>query len=242
MYTAKHAMLYKHHVHDGQAYIFYIDIRSGGKSYEEFVHRAVEEDGVLYLRGKVSRVFENNGKLIVWGVDTLTGKQVEIAADMVVLAMAIRPSRGTEELAKKLKIALDKDGFLAEAHPKLRPVESMTSGIFLAGAAQAPKDIPEAVGQASGASAKAIAILSQDRLFHSPTVAKVLRNLCTGCAMCVNVCPYEAISLREGKAEVNEILCEGCGTCSATCLRNAIQVKNLTPLHVQEMIKASLGG
>jgi len=242
MYTAKHAMLYKHHVHDGQAYIFYIDIRSGGKSYEEFVHRAVEEDGVLYLRGKVSRVFENNGKLIVWGVDTLTGKQVEIAADMVVLAMAIRPSRGTEELAKKLKIALDKDGFLAEAHPKLRPVESMTSGMFLAGAAQAPKDIPEAVGQASGASAKAIAILSQDRLFHSPTVAKVLRNLCTGCAMCVNVCPYEAISLCEGKAEVNEILCEGCGTCSATCLRNAIHVKNLTPLHVQEMIKASVGG
>ncbi len=242
MYTAKHAMLYKHHVHDGQAYVFYIDIRSGGKNYEEFVHRAVEEDGVLYLRGKVSRVFENNGRLIVWGVDTLTGKQVEIAADMVVLAMAIRPSRGTEELAKKLKIALDKDGFLAEAHPKLRPVESMTSGIFLAGAAQAPKDIPEAVGQASGAAAKAIAILSQDRLFHSPTVARVLRNLCTGCAMCVNVCPYEAISLKEGKAEVNEILCEGCGTCSATCYRNAIQVKNLTPLHVQEMIIASLGG
>jgi len=242
MYTAKHAMLYKHHVHDGQAYIFYIDIRSGGKNYEEFVHRAVEEDGVLYLRGKVSRVFEDNGKLIVWGVDTLTGKQIEIAADMVVLAMAIRPSKGTEELAKKLKIALDKDGFLAEAHPKLRPVESMTSGIFLAGAAQAPKDIPEAVGQASGAAAKAVAILSQERLFHSPTVARVLRNLCTGCAMCVNVCPYEAISLKEGKAVVNEILCEGCGTCSASCLRNAIQVKNLTPYHIQEMIRACLGG
>lgn len=242
MYTAKHAMLYKHHVHDGQAYVFYIDIRSGGKNYEEFVHRAVEEDGVLYLRGKVSKVFEDNGKLIVWGVDTLTGKPIEIAADMVVLAMAIRPSRGTEELAKKLKIALDKDGFLAEAHPKLRPVESMTSGIFLAGAAQAPKDIPEAVGQASGAAAKAIAILSQERLFHSPTVAKVLPNLCTGCGMCVNVCPYEAISLKEGKAVVNEILCEGCGTCSASCLRNAIQVKNFTPHHIQEMIKACLGG
>jgi len=242
MYTAKHAMLYKHHVHDGQAYIFYIDIRSGGKNYEEFVHRAVEEDGVLYLRGKVSRVFEDNGKLIVWGVDTLTGKPIEIAADMVVLAMAIRPSKGTEELAKKLKIALDKDGFLAEAHPKLRPVESMTSGIFLAGAAQAPKDIPEAVGQASGAAAKAVAILSQERLFHSPTVARVLPNLCTGCAMCVNVCPYEAISLKEGKAVVNEILCEGCGTCSASCLRNAIQVKNLTPYNIQAMIRACLGG
>ncbi len=242
MYTAKHAMLYKHHVHDGQAYIFYIDIRSGGKGYEEFVQRAVEEDGVLYLRGKVSKIFEEKGKIKVWGVDTLSGKDIEIDADMVVLATATRPSDGAEELAKKLKIALDKDGFLAEAHPKLRPVESVTSGMFLAGAAQAPKDIPEVVAQASGAAAKAIAILSQERLFHSPNVAKVTLNLCTGCGMCVDVCPYEAISLKDGKAEVNEVLCEGCGTCQATCLRAAIAVKNLTPRQVHEMITASLGG
>ncbi len=242
MYTVKHAMLYKHHVHDGQAYIFYIDIRSGGKGYEEFVKRAVEEDGVLYLRGKVSKIFEENGKVKVWGVDTLSGKDIEVDADMVVLAMAMRPSKGAEELAKKLKLAMDKDGFLAEAHPKLRPVESVTSGMFLAGAAQAPKDIPEAVAQASGAAAKAIAILSQERLFHAPTVAKVNLNLCTGCAMCVSVCPYDAISLKDGKVEVNEVLCEGCGTCSATCLRTAIQVKNLTPLQIHEMIRVSLGG
>lgn len=242
MYTAKHAMLYKHHVHDGQAYIFYIDIRSGGKGYEEFVQRAVEEDGVLYLRGKVSKIFEDKGKVKVWGVDTLTGKDIEIDADMVVLAMAMRPSEGAAELAKKLKIAMDKDGFLAEAHPKLRPVESVTAGLFLAGAVQAPKDIPEAVAQASGAAAKAIAILSQEKLYHAPTVAKVNRNLCTGCGMCVYVCPYDALALKDGKAEVNEVLCEGCGTCSATCLRAAIQVKNLTPLQVNEMIKASLGG
>jgi heterodisulfide reductase subunit A len=242
MYTAKHAMLYKHHVHDGQAYIFYIDIRSGGKGYEEFVQRAVEEDGVLYLRGKVSKIFEEKGKIKVWGVDTLSGKDIEIDADMVVLATATRPSDGAEELAKKLKIALDKDGFLAEAHPKLRPVESVTSGMFLAGAAQAPKDIPEVVAQASGAAAKAIAILSQERLFHSPNVAKVALNLCTGCGMCVDVCPYEAISLKDGKAEVNEVLCEGCGTCQATCLRAAVTVKNLTPRQVHEMITASLGG
>ena len=242
MYTAKHAMLYKHHVPDGQAYIFYIDIRSGGKGYEEFVQRAVEDDGVLYLRGKVSKIFEDKGKIKVWGVDTLSGKDIEIDADMVVLATAMRPSKGAEELAKKLKIALDKDGFLAEAHPKLRPVESVTSGLFLAGAAQAPKDIPEAVAQASGAAAKAIAILSQERLYHAPTVAKVNKNLCTGCEMCVHVCPYDAIALKDGKAEVNEVLCEGCGTCSATCLRAAIQVKNLTPLQVHEMIRTSLGG
>ncbi len=242
MYTAKHAMLYKHHVHDGQAYVFYIDIRSGGKGYEEFVQRAVEEDGVLYLRGKVSKIFEEKGKIKVWGVDTLTGKDIEIDADMVVLATATRPSKGAEELAKKLKIAMDKDGFLSEAHPKLRPVESVTSGMFLAGAAQAPKDIPEAVAQASGAAAKAIAILSQERLYHAPTVAKVNLNLCTGCGMCIDVCPYDALQLKDGKAEVNEVLCEGCGTCSATCLRAAIQVKNLTPLQVHEMIRTSLGG
>jgi heterodisulfide reductase subunit A len=242
MYTAKHAMLYKHHVRDGQAYIFYIDIRSGGKGYEEFVQRAVEEDGVIYLRGKVSKIFEEKGKVKVWGVDTLSGKDIEIDADMVVLATAMRPSEGAQDLAKKLKIAMDKDGFLAEAHPKLRPVESVTSGMFLAGAAQAPKDIPEVVAQASGAAAKAIAILSQERLFHSPNVAKVTLNLCTGCGMCVDVCPYEAISLKDGKAEVNEVLCEGCGTCQATCLRAAIAVKNLTPAQVHEMITASLGG
>ncbi len=243
MVTAKQAMLYKHHVHDGQAYVFYIDIRSGGKNYEEFVQRAVEEDGVVYLRGKVSKVFQEGDKLKVWGVDTLTGQQVEIDADMVVLAMAMRPSAGAQELAKKLKISLDKDGFLAEAHPKLRPVESVTSGMFLAGAAQAPKDIPEAVAQASGAAVKAITVLSQERLFHAPTVALVNNNLCSGCAMCVQVCPYQAISLNGGaKAAVNEVLCEGCGTCSATCLRAAIQIKNSTPQQVQEMIKSCLGG
>jgi heterodisulfide reductase subunit A len=235
-------MLYKHHVHDGQAYVFYIDIRSGGKGYEEFVQRAVEEDGTMYLRGKVSKVFEENGKLKVWGVDTLAGKDIEIDADMVVLATAMRPSEGAEELAKKLKVAMDKDGFLAEAHPKLRPVESVTSGLFFAGAAQAPKDIPEAVAQASGAAAKAISILSQERLFHSPMVAEVMENLCTGCSMCVDVCPYDALSLKDGKAVVNEVLCEGCGTCGATCLRAAIQVKNITPLQVHKMINASLGG
>ena len=243
MYTAKQAMLYKHHVHDGQAYIFYIDIRSGGKNYEEFVQRAVEEDGVVYLRGKVSKVFQEGDKLKVWGVDTLAGKKIEIDADMVVLAMAMRPSQGAQELAKKLKLSRDKDGFLAEAHPKLRPVESVIAGMFLAGAAQAPKDIPEAVAQASGAAAKAITILSQERLYHAPTVAVVNANLCTGCAMCVQVCPYEAISLdAKGKAVVNEVLCEGCGTCSATCLRAAIKVKNSTPEQVHEMIKACLGG
>lgn len=240
MYTAKHAMLYKHKVPDGQAYIFYIDIRSGGKDYEEFVQRTLEEDDTLYLRGKVSKIFEEGDKVKVWGVDTLTGKNVEIDADMVVLAMAMRPSEGAEALAKKLKLSVDKDGFLSEAHPKLKPVESVTAGMYFAGAAQAPKDIPEAVAQAGGAASKAMTILSKDRLFHTPTVARPSHALCSGCGMCVDVCPYEALALENGKVEVNDVLCEGCGTCAATCLRSAIGVKNRTPLQVHDMIAASL--
>ncbi|MCD6194479.1 MAG: CoB--CoM heterodisulfide reductase iron-sulfur subunit A family protein [Candidatus Aminicenantes bacterium] len=242
MYTAKHAKLYKHHVHDGQAYVFYIDIRAGGKGYEEFVNRTMEEEGVLYLRGKVSKVFEENGKLVVWGVDTLAGQDIEIRADMVVLAMAIRPSSGAEKLAKILKAAQDTDGFFAEAHPKLRPVESLTAGVFLAGVAQAPKDIPDTVAQAGGAAIKVVSILSQPELLHSPLVAQVNEHLCTGCSMCVDVCPFSALSIVEGKAKVNEVLCEGCGTCAATCLRSAIEVKNLTHLQVHDMLTASLGG
>ena len=242
MYTAKHAKLFKHHVPDGQAYIFYIDIRSGGKNYEEFVQKSTEEDGTIYLRGKVSKLFEEGDKIKVWGVDTLTGKEVEIDADMVVLAMAMRPSKGADKLAKILKASTDKDGFLAEAHPKLKPVESVTAGLFFAGAAQAPKDIPEAVAQASGAAAKAMIDPLPGAALPLPRGGLRHKELCTGCSMCVSVCPYEAIRLEDGLAVVNEILCEGCGTCSATCLRAAINVKNKTPQQVHEMIEASLGG
>ena len=174
------------------------------------------------------------------GTDTLSGQNVEIDADMVVLALAMVPSKGTVDIAKTLKIGRDKDGFLAEAHPKLRPVESVTGGIYLAGAAQAPKDIPETVAQAGAAAAKVIALLSQSTLSRSPLIAKVRRSHCTGCGMCVDACPFTAIRLEGNKAVVNEALCEGCGSCSATCLRAAIDVKNVTQLQIHEMIEACL--
>lgn len=241
MYTAKHARLYKHHVPDGKAYVFYIDIRSGGKNYEEFVQRAMEEDETVYLRGRVSKLHRTkDGKVRVMGVDTLTGQNVEIDADMVVLALAMQPSQGTADAARTLKIGRDKDGFLAEAHPKLKPVESVTGGIYLAGCAQGPKDIPETVSQASAAASKVLALLSKPTLSHAPTIATVRNSHCTGCEMCVTACPYDAIHLENGKAVVNEVLCEGCGSCSATCLRAAISVRNTSPMQVHEMIEACL--
>jgi heterodisulfide reductase subunit A len=242
MYTGKHAMLYKHNVHDGQAYVFYMDIRSAGKDYEEFIQRATEEDKVMYIRGRVSKIFREGEKIIVWGVDTLSGKKVEIAADMVVLATAIVPREETIELAKILRIPMGPNNFLKEAHPKLRPVETLSAGIYLAGAAQAPKDIPETVAQGSGASAKVAALLSSDELSHDPAVVSINSVKCNGCGICVGICPYEALSLdtEEGVAVVNEVLCEGCGTCAAACPSGAAQLRNLTDAQIAKMLKEIL--
>ncbi|RLF48975.1 MAG: disulfide reductase [Thermoplasmata archaeon] len=242
MYTAKHAMLYKHRVPDGKAYIFYIDIRAGGKDYEEFVHRAMEEERITYIRGRVSKVFREGDKLVVWGVDTLAGKKVEVHADMVVLATAIVPSEGTRDVAEKLKCATDENGFLKEAHPKLRPVESLNTGVYYCGVAQGPKDIPETVAQASAAAAKAIDILSQPKLYHEPTVAVVDGDKCTGCKTCVSICPFNAIRFNEElkRAEVNSALCEGCGSCAVACPSGAITATNIRDDQVIEMVKSVL--
>ncbi|MFC1683511.1 4Fe-4S binding protein, partial [Candidatus Zixiibacteriota bacterium] len=208
MYTAKHALLYKHRVHDGQPYVFYIDVRTGGKSYEEFYHRVSEEEGVVYIRGKVAKVFQDGDDLVVWGVDTLTGKKVEIKADLVVLATAMIPTQDSQKLFNILKLAVDQNGFLSEAHPKLRPVESITSGFFLAGAAQGPRDIPETVAQAGGAASKVIALFSHDQIQQEPIVAVVDEDLCSGCKVCISACPYDARQFdeEEGIVRVNELL------------------------------------
>lgn len=161
MYTAKQAMLYKHRVHDGQAYIFYIDVRAGGKRYEEFINRGIAEEGTIYHRGKVSKIYRDGAKVIVRGADTLNGKQMEIAADLVVLAMAILPRADAPELAARLGIEVDANGFFVSPDDELQPVESTRPGIYLAGAATGPKDIPETVAQASGAAGKVLSLFRQ---------------------------------------------------------------------------------
>jgi heterodisulfide reductase subunit A len=245
MYTAKHAMLYKHKVHEGTPYVFYMDIRAAGKNYDEFTRRAIEEDGAKYIRGRVSNIYEKNGKLIVRGADTLLGgKPVEIEADMVVLATAAVSCEGSESLAQKLHVSYDSYKFFAEAHPKLKPVETNTAGIYLAGACQAPKDIPESVAAASGAAAKVIGLFSNSELTREPVVAKVNRmpppifSTCMGCELCMKICPYQAIDKEELKnrngeivktiARINPGLCQGCGTCVAFCRSKSIDLEGYT--------------
>ncbi len=266
MYVAKQTMLYKQQVPDGQATVFYIDIRSQGKGYEEFVQQAMEDYGVLYLRGKASKVFQEpaapalnvaegntaegpissaqspNGRVTVWGVDTLTNLALEVEADLVVLATATVPRAGAQELSQLLRIGVDENGFLSEAHPKLRPVESLTAGVFLAGAAQFPKDIPETVAQASGAAAKVLRLFSQRQMVQEPTIAYVDPELCSGCGLCIPSCPYDARVMHDWQhiAVVNTALCQGCGACPMVCPNKACQVRNLTHQQILSMVEAYL--
>jgi heterodisulfide reductase subunit A len=221
-------------------YVFYIDIRSGGKGYEEFVQEGIEKNKILYLRGKVSKLFKDGNKIMVAGVDTLSNKKVEIAADLVVLVPPMVPEPGTRELAKRLKVPTDEHGFFSEAHPKLKPLESLVPGVFLAGCAQGPKDIPETVSQASGAASKACSLFSRKELAREPTIAVVDENVCGGCGICISVCPYEALSLENSRILVSEAVCEGCGACVAACPAGAIQQRNNTDDQMFKMINAAI--
>ncbi len=238
MYTAKHARLFKQKVPDGQAYSFYMDIRAGGKGYDEFVQRAIEDDGTLYFRGRVARVFEEGDRVAVWGVDTLSNRRIELQADLVVLASAIVPRPATRELARLFKVGVDENGFLTEAHPKLRPVESVTRGVYVSGVATGPKDIPDSVSQAGAAASKVLALFAGDLLEHPPTVVEVDEEICVGCAVCVPACPYDARSIDETArvARVNEILCHGCGACAVACPNGATQLRNSTKRQLLNMI------
>lgn len=238
MYVAKQAMLFKDRVPDGQAYVFYIDIRSAGKGYDEYVQRAMTEHHVLYLRGKVSKIFRDGDKVKVWGADTLSGRAVEIAADLVVLATPMTPTASSVGLGQLLHISTDANGFFNEAHPKLRPVETLTAGIYLAGAGQGPKDIPETVAQAGAAAAKVLQLFSRDEMTASPLVATVIPELCAACGACVKACPYGARQIHPllNIATVNAALCQGCGACVVACPNKASQVHNWRPDQILAMV------
>ena len=246
MYATKHALMFKQMVPDGVAISFYIDIRTGGKDYEEFYQRAAEEENVIYIRGKVSELLQDVDKILVRGVNTLTVETVELHADLVVLATGIVPSEGTKEISKILKLSTDSRGFIKEAHPKLKPVETAITGVFVAGTASGPKDIPETVSQAGRAAVKACNILTQTELEVEATIAQVDETLCRGCGLCVESCPYAAIELktvdRYGHkyeiASVNEALCKGCGSCAAACLNGAINHLGYTDSQILNIIQA----
>lgn len=246
MYTAKHAHLVRERIPGADVTIFYTDVRAFGKGFEEFYNR-VKDEGVTYLQRELTapiQVEQNNGRLVV-----KAEPHPDVEADLVVLATAIIPRTDIEDIAKVLKLSQSGDGFFLEAHPKLRPVETVNRGIYLAGCCQSPKDIPDAVAQASGAAVKAAIPLSQGKVDLEPTISNVIDANCDGCAYCIDPCPYNALTLleymRNGQikktVEVNEALCQGCGVCQATCPKKGIIVKGFTLDQLTAMIEAALG-
>ncbi|MBQ8308558.1 MAG: CoB--CoM heterodisulfide reductase iron-sulfur subunit A family protein, partial [Clostridia bacterium] len=182
MYTAKHAMLIREKYPDTEVHVFYIDVRTPGKNYDEFFRRAVEQYGVDYIKGMVGKVYNENGKLMVQGSNLIDNEQVTIESDLVVLAAAIEPEPSVRKVATLLTASIDTNNFLTESHAKLRPVESPTAGVYLAGVCQGPKDIPETVSQASACAAKVIGLLVKDKLKTNPCVASPDEMMCNGCS------------------------------------------------------------
>ncbi len=252
MYTAKHAMLIRDKYPDTEVYVFYIDVRTPGKNFDEFYRRAVEEYGVHYIKGMVGKVMpQPDGKLLVRASDLLANEQLQISADMVVLAAAIEPDKSARPLATMLTASMDTNDFFTEAHPKLRPVESPTAGIFLSGVCQGPKDIPETVAQASAAAAKVIGLLAKDKLLSNPCIAHSDENLCNGCSSCERVCPYGAITYVEKEfrmpdrttkirrvASVNPAVCQGCGACTVACPSGAMDLSGFSNKQIMAEVDA----
>ena len=251
MYTAKHAMLCREKYPDTDVYVFYIDVRTPGKNFDEFYRRAVEEYGVHYIKGMVGKVVPENGKLKVQASDLIGGRQLHIDADMVVLAAAIEPDESARPLATMLTASMDTNDFFTEAHPKLRPVESPTAGIFLSGACQGPKDIPETVAQAGAAASKVIGLLAKDHLTCNPCVAQPDEMMCNGCSNCEKVCPYGAITYIDKEfrgpnrttlirrvAQVNPAVCQGCGACTVACMSGAMDLKGFSNKQIMAEVDA----
>ena len=251
MYTAKHAMLVRDKYPDTEVYVFYIDVRTPGKNFDEFYRRAVEEYGVKYVKGMVGKVTPEGDKLKVQASDLIDNKQLHIDADLVVLAAAIEPDKSARPLATMLTASMDTNDFFTEAHPKLRPVESPTAGVFLSGACQGPKDIPETVSQAGAAASKVIGLLAKDKLTGNPCVAHSNENMCNGCSSCERVCPYGAITYEDKEfrmpdrttkvrrvAVVNPAVCQGCGACTVACPSGAMDLNGFANNQIMAEVDA----
>ncbi|OFV68292.1 MAG: heterodisulfide reductase subunit A [Candidatus Syntrophoarchaeum caldarius] len=246
MYTAKHAHLVEDRIESGKAKVLFTDARAYGKGFEEFYVRVMEE-GVDYYRRDhdkpVSVTEREDGKLIVTAT-ALDGSPIELEGDMVVLATAATACEDAFEVSRLLNISRTGDGFFMEAHPKLRPIDTPSDGIFLAGCSQGPKDIPDTVAQASGAASQVLNLLAQDSTTGSPSVSEVNQDICIGCATCFEVCPYGAIEMERlevgWRAKTNEVVCKGCGICAGECPALAINVKHFTDEQIINKIEGVL--
>jgi heterodisulfide reductase subunit A len=224
MYSLKFAHLVHERIPDAEVYNCYIDMRTPGKGYEEFYHRLLEED-TNFIRGKVAEITDaarteaEEGKLIVQVEDTLIGRQRRVPVDMVLLSPAMEARHDSKEVTQLFKMGCDFDGFFTERHPKLDPVATMTEGIFIAGACQGPKDVPDSVVQGAAAAARVAGLINRGTVMMEPVRAHIDQELCSGCRICNNMCPYNAIVFHEDRnvSEVISALCQGCGTCVASC-------------------------
>jgi heterodisulfide reductase subunit A2 len=250
MYSMKFAHLVREKTR-AEVFEFYIDIRSPGKNYEEFYNR-VQEEGVHFLRGKVAEVTdmpadsgdpEDKGRLTVVAEDTLGRRVRRIPVDMVILSVGLEPADGSRDVARMAGVSSDRDGWFNERHIKLAPVSTATTGVFLAGCCQGPKDIPDTVAQASAAAGEAVALLSKGWVSTLAEISRIDPDLCAGCGMCVQACPYTAITYDEKKrvASVNDALCRGCGSCAAACPSGAAEIGHFQRKQVFSEVSALLG-
>ncbi len=228
MQSLKFAHLVKERT-GARVYNFYIDIRANAKAYEEFYDRVLDE-GAMFIRGKVgeitdvARTPEEEGKLIVQVYDTLSNVQRRLPLDMVILSTGMEPRKDAKAVGQLFGIACGADGWLVERHPKIDPVATMTEGVYIAGCAQGPKDIPTSINQGASAAARVLSKIQQGKIALEPIRASVNEELCSGCRICNNMCPFNAISFypEKGISQVNQAMCQGCGTCVAACPAGAI--------------------
>ncbi|MGB2855698.1 MAG: CoB--CoM heterodisulfide reductase iron-sulfur subunit A family protein [Dehalococcoidia bacterium] len=249
MYALKFAHLIKEKT-NAHVYQMYIDMRCFGAGYEEF-YRRVSQEGVTFIRGKVSKVTdhatteEEKGKLIVVGVDTVLGSLMRVPVDMVVLCAALEARSDADKVARMFAIGRRADGFFLERHVKLDPIATPTGGVLIAGCCQSPKDIPDTVAQASAAAARALALISKGKVDLEAAVACVDETRCQGCGRCEEICEFHAPRIRKNGlipvSSINEVLCKGCGACAVSCPTGAISIKHFTRQEILAELEALAG-